>query len=166
MGRLFDAGEKTRAADADRRSRDEVRRRAEAVDQALEEASLLDTAAGELGERLKTQSQSVQPVVYASFRKPGAKWLIEHARAGADYIIQMFPLRPPKVAWQDVIVGLIATMDAIFPRNIKIIYSPPNEAYQIKFYTIKVEKVVGQPGWERACKERALHGLIDVDVWA
>ena len=60
---------------------------------------------------------------------------------------------------------MIATMDSIFPRDVRIVYRLPQEEYQIKFYTLTVEKVVGQPGWERACRDRALNGLAALDVW-
>lgn len=163
MSRLFDATAKAQKDAGARRSREEVRQRAEAVDQALAAEGMLDDA----DKRLKVKlSQSVQPVVYESFRVPGSKWRIEHARADNDYVIQMFPLKPPRLVWQDVVLAIIATMDSIFPRNIKITYRPPREDYQIKYYTITVEKVVGQPGWERACKERALRGLSAIDVWS
>jgi hypothetical protein len=163
MNRLFDANAKAQKDAGARRSREEVRQRAEAVDKALAEAGLLDDADKRLQAKL---SQSVQPIVYASFRVPGSKWRLEHARAGDDYVIQLFPLKPPRLVWQDVVLAIIATMDTIFPRNIKITYRPPREDYQIKYYTITVEKVVGQPGWERACKERALRGLAAIDVWS
>lgn len=165
MPRLFDAGTRARQTADDRRSRDEVRRRAEEVDQALAEAQLVDAAADKMAARLREQQTSVQSVVYASYREPGSKWTIEHARAGGDYIFQLFPLKPPKIEWNEVIVAMIATMDSIFPRSLKIIYRSPREDYQIQFFTVTVEGVVGQPGWERACKERALHGLSQINAW-
>jgi hypothetical protein len=165
MTRLFDAGEKARKASDDRRSREEVRRRAEEVDRLLTETQLNDAAADKMAQRLQAASTTVQSVVYASYREPGSKWTIEHARAGDDYIYQLVPLRSLKVEWGEVIAAMIATMDSIFPRSLKIVYRPPREDYQIQFFTVTVEKVVGQPGWERACKERALHGLAQINAW-
>jgi len=165
MSRLFDAGARERKTSDERRSRDDVRRRAEEIDRVLQETQLVDAAADKMAARLRTQQTSVQSVVYASYRVPGSKWTIEHARAGDDYIFQLFPLKPPKIEWNDVILAMIATMDSIFPRSMKIVYRPPREDYKIQFFTVTVEKVVGQPGWERACKERALHGLSQINAW-
>lgn len=162
MSRLFDAGAKVQREKVWRVAREEVRQRAEAVDRVLAEANILDDSDKRLTARM---SESVRPIVYASFRLPGSKWRVEHARAGDDYVFQLFPLKPPKLAWQDVILVMIATMDSIFPRDVRIVYRLPQEEYQIKFYTLTVEKVVGQPGWERACRDRALNGLAALDVW-
>lgn len=165
MSRLFDAGARERKTSDERRSRDEVRRRADEIDRVLQETQLVDAAADKMAAKLRAQQTSVQSVVYASYREPGSKWTIEHARAGDDYIFQLFPLKPPKIEWNEVIVAMIATMDSIFPRSLKIVYRPPREDYQIQFFTVTVEKVVGQPGWERACKERALRGLSQINAW-
>lgn len=165
MSRLFDAGSRERKISDERRSRDEVRRRAEEVDRVLQEAQLVDAAADKMAEKLRAQQTSVQSVVYAPYREPGSKWTIEHARAGEDYIFQLFPLKPPRIEWNEVIVAMIATMDSIFPRSVKIVYRPPREDYKIQFFTVTVEKVVGLPGWERACKERALRGLSQINAW-
>lgn len=162
MSRLFDANAKATQEAQTRRSREEVQQRYAAAEQMLAEAGLLDAA----DKRLQVQlSQSVSPIVYESFRIPGQKWKLEHARAGDDYVFQLFPLKPTKLPWQDVIVVMIATMDSIFPKTLQITYRPPKEEYQIKFYTITVAGVVGQPGWERACRERALHGLAAINAW-
>lgn len=164
MGRLFDAGKEEREA-ADQRTRNEtVRARAAAVEAALREREELDEASKKIGAQL-AEAQAVQPIVYTTFRKPGSKWLIEHARVGDDYVYQLFPLKPPKLHWKDAITQMIGAMDVIFPRTLKITYTPPNESYQVKFYTIRVEKVAGVPGWEAAVGERTLNALAGIDAW-
>jgi hypothetical protein len=164
MGRLFDAGEEDKKV-ADQRARNEdARARAAAVEEALRETDQLDEASKRLGAQL-ADAQAVQPIVYQTYRKPGMKWLIEHAQVGEDYVFQLFPLKPPKLNWKDIITMMIGAMDVVFPRTIKITYKPPNEGFQVKFYTIRAEKVVGVPGWESAVGERALRGLASIDAW-
>lgn len=170
MGRLFDVGEeRTKAEDAKRR-RDEVRQRAAEVDRILQEEGFLNQTADKVTEALSSQKEqaslSVEAIRYASFRKPGSKWLIEHAKVGDDYVFQLFPLKPPTLVWQDVVATFIAVMDVIYPRSVEIFYARPDEQFQVKFYTIRVANVIGLPGWETACKERALNGLAAADVWA
>jgi hypothetical protein len=164
VGRLFDSGAETRKADAAREARAEVRRRAREAEEAIREIEELDEASAKLGETLAA-AQAVQPIVYATFRRPGTRWSIEHARVGDDYVYQLFPLKPEVLDWQDVVAQMITAMDVIFPRSVKIRYVPPNQAFKVKFYTIRVTGVVGQPGWEKACRERALNGLSAVDAW-
>lgn len=167
MGRLFDSGADRRASETARKSKDEVRKRALEVERILEEEKLVDAAGDELGQKLAAgrSMQAVQPIRYESFRQAGTKWMLEHAQDGEDYVIQMFPLKPPLIPWQDVVTMLIAAMDVIFPRSVQIKYVPPNETYEVKFYTIRILKVVGLPGWEKACKDRALNGLAAVEAW-
>ena len=169
MSRLFDSKAEGDKAEAARLHRAGVKHRAEEVDRILQEEGMLNTTADKLGAILSAsrplESQSVEAIHYASFRKPGSKWALEHAKVGPDYMFQMFPLKAPAIPWQDVIVILIAAMDVIFPRSVKITYIPPNDTYKVTFFTIKVENVVGLPGWEVACKERALQGLAAVDAW-
>ena len=162
--KLFDSGFEDRKAAAARLGRDEVRQRAEAVERVLAEEKSLDAATNKLGAQLAAVT-TVQAIRYDSFRPPGSKWLIEHGQAGEDYFFQVFPLRPTKVALKDVIGAMIVAMEVVFPRSVQIYYKPPNDGLQVKFFTIKVEKVVGLPGWEKACKERALHGLVEIQAW-
>jgi hypothetical protein len=161
---LFDSTKVVQAEAAQRDERSRIRRRAQEVDEALQELGELDASSEALKKQLAS-AQAVQAVVYAEYRRPGKRWMIEHARAGADYIYQLFPLKPPTVAWQDVVVMAIAAMDVIFPTSINITYTPPSEEYQVKFYTIKAQKVVGLPGWEDACIARALVALTEIDAW-
>lgn len=165
MTRLFDAGqEQKQLTEREQRAQD-ARRRAEEFDKAMAEQGL-DLAADELGKQLAAAAAPVQAIRYTQFRKPGSKWMIEHAKVGTDYTFQLFPLRPIPVQWQDAIGLMIAAMDVIFPRSLQIKYTPPDEMYQVKFFTIKIENVVGLPGWEEACTERALNGLAAIDVWS
>jgi hypothetical protein len=164
MSRLFDAKADQQKADAAQKRANEARRRAAEFDQALEEAGI-DAKADELGKQLAAAAPAVQAIRYSKFRLPGSKWVIEHAQVGNDYTYQAFPLKPPSTPWPDVISAMIAAMDVIFPRSIQIKYTPPDETYQLKFYTIRVTNVVGLPGWQEACHERALHGLATIDVW-
>jgi hypothetical protein len=166
MTRLFDAGAEMKEASLARASREAVKQRADEVTRLLEEELQLDDASKKLGENLAATATSVQPIHYHQFRGRGSKWMIEHARAGDDYMYQLFPLKPPAIAWADIITMFIAVMDAIFPRSVHIHYVPPNDNFQIKFYTIKLENIAVLPGWETPCKERALHGLANVDAWS
>ena len=162
MGRLFDSEEEKKAAIATRESREAARKRADIVDEALKELQETDEASNNLSATLARQA--VRAIVYKEYREPGGKWMIEHSEDGDDYIFQIHPLRPPKLAWADIIPMMIETMDVIFPRTIKIIYVPPSQKYQLQFYTLKIEKLVGIPGWSGAV-ERSLAGLSAVDVW-
>lgn len=164
MGRLFDAGVENQQAEVQRAHNDGVRARAAAVDDALREIADLDEASKKLGTQL-AEAQAIQPIVYTTFRQPGKRWLIEHAQVGADYIYQLFPLRPPHLNWKDVIAHMIGAMDVIFPRTVKITYVPPHEGYQVKFYTVRLDGVTEVPGWERAVGDRTLHALAGLDVW-
>jgi hypothetical protein len=161
--RIFDSGKERQATTA-RRSREEVLAAAKQVEDMLKEAGELDEASQKLGDRL-AQAQQIQAVHYKKFRVPGSKWLLEHACDGQDYVIQMFPLRPPTLDVPDILTLLIGTMDAIFPRSVHIRYTPPAKDYQIKFYTVRIENVVGMPGWEQAVTDRALRGLSHVQAW-
>jgi len=165
MGILFNASEEADKASRVRRERAEVRRRAEEADAALQEFKELDARSAELGKTLAQAQAAVEAITYESYRRPGSRWMIEHAKVGNDYVYQLFPLRPISIAWQDVIALMIVAMDVIFPRSIEIHYAPPNETYQLKFYTIRVHGVVGKPGWTQACRERALLGLSCVEAW-
>ena len=111
-----------------------------------------------------SQAQSVAPVRYEEYRPRGSRWLIEHSRVGDDYIFQLHPLKPPTISWQDILSLAITAMDVIFPRSLKIQYVPPSQRYQLKFFTVKVNKVAGLPGWDAAI-ERALKSLSSIDAW-
>jgi hypothetical protein len=166
MGTLFDAGKRKKEIAAAKSQREGVRERAEAVDKMLKENLVLSEASNALGEQLSaSEPQSVHTIQYKHFRGRGSKWNIEHAQVGPDYVYQMFPLRPPKMNWKDVITHFIAAMDSIFPRSVSIKYAPPSERFQLKYYTIRVEGVTKLPGWEDAAQERALNALASVDAW-
>jgi hypothetical protein len=163
--RLFDSTHEATQSETARTQREEVKRRAAAFDQANQENKALDEASAKLAAQMKS-AQAVQAIRYESFRPPGSKWLIEHALSGSDYLYQMIPLRPPALSVKDVINLMIVAMDVVFPRSTQIFYVPPNESIKIKsFYTIKVVGVASLPGWEDACKERALHGLVSINAW-
>jgi len=163
MGRLFDAGQRSRDAEDSRRSRNEVRKRAEEAERAIQEELELEEGSKALGAQLGSV-QAVQAIRYKAYRARGSKWNIEHAEVGPDYVFQLFPLRPPRMHWKDVILAFIDAMEAIFPRSIEIRYTPPSERYQLKYYTIRVEGTVGLPGWETA-RDRALAALSTTDAW-
>jgi len=165
MTRLFDSEKERKEQEGIKRARSNVRARAEAADAAIHEQLELDRQSDHIEGVKMGQAQSVSAIYYKSYRKIGTKWKIEHAVDGPDYIYQLFPLKPTKFPWQDVIPLFIGAMDAIFPRSVDIRYVPPREDYQIKFYTVKVENVVGKPGWEKACLERALESLASVEAW-
>jgi hypothetical protein len=161
MTRLYDSGSAKKEEEDKKRSREDVKARAAEADAAIRAELELDEESNKLGERL-SQAQSITPIRYDNFRAPGSGWRIEHAVEGVDYIYQLFPLKPQKTEWQDTTTMLISTMDNIFPRSMEIIYSPPRQDYEIKFYTIRVKGAVGTPGWKHACTERALRALSDV----
>lgn len=163
MGRLFDAESEEKQAAAIREDRERTRRRAQEVDEALAELEETDEASLRLRESL-AQAQGVTAIVYQEFRKPGGKWMIEHSAAGKDYLFQLHPLRPPLVQVRDIIGLVIGAMDVIYPRSQQIFYAPPNPQYKLQFYTIKVENLVGVPGWREAV-ERTLNGLSAIDAW-
>ena len=164
MGRLFDVGSDKRAARETSARRDEVRRRAEEADSLLREHKELDEASDKLSKKL-AEAQSVSPLIYQEYRVPGSKWVIEHSHDGPDYIYQVFALKTPRASWQSIITAMIAAMDSIFPRSVIIKYWPPKEMFKEQFYTIRVTGVTSLPGWELACKEKALRLLSDVDAW-
>jgi hypothetical protein len=163
MTRLFDS-EKLAGSAEHTRDQEDVRKRAMEVDKLLAEHEDLDEESARLGAQLD-ESYAVQPVRYRRYRRPGCRWLIEHARVGDDYVYQLFPLRETKLGWQDVVALLITAMDVIFPRSIMIVYQPPKLEYEIKYYTIRVQKVAKLPGWESAATERALDSLSRVEAW-
>jgi len=165
MTLLFDSERERKEREEVSRGRKNVRARAEAAEAAINEQLQLDEASNHIDGVKMGAAHGIAPIVYKDFRKPGSKWKIEHTVDGPDYIYQLFPLRPTTIPWQSVMPLLIYAMDIIFPRSVKIVYVPPREDYQVKFYTIKVENVVGKPGWEKACLERALDGLADADAW-
>ena len=166
MSRLFDSNAEAKRIAEAKEGKDSVRRRAEEIDRMLKDELELDEATSKLGQRLaQSAPMGVQAIHYKDFRMPGSRWMIEHAVVGQDYVYQMFPLRPILTDWRDTIVLMIAAMDAVFPRSIKIQYSPPNDRYQIKYFTIRAEGVVGQPGWEDACGKRALKALASSPAW-
>jgi hypothetical protein len=159
MSRLFDAGSQA-SSDA---SRQDMRRRAKEAEAAQLEVKELDAAGAELQSRLK-DARSVAPIVYKSFRSPGGKWNVEHAVDGQDYVYQVIPLKPTRLVTPDILTLMIQSMDAIFPRTVQISYRPPSDQFSIKYFTVRVAKVVGLPGW-KAAVERALHELAVVPAW-
>lgn len=163
MGRLFDSGKEERKAAAASKSRQESRQRADDAEEALKDLKETDAATLRLKASLAA-AQAVAPVVYKEFRRPGYKWMIEHSPVGEDYIFQLHPLRPPAVGKGDVLTLAISAMDVIFPRSLQIRYVPPSDQFKIQFYTIRVEKVVGVPGWAEAI-ERALVSLSEIAAW-
>jgi hypothetical protein len=164
MGRLFDADAESKKVEEVRSTRDGARQRAEEAEEVLKDYEETDQKSRELSESLSDLRGGVTPIHYEEYREPGGKWMIEHSPVGKDYIFQLHPIRPPKLVWQDIITMQITAMDVIFPRSLEIRYIRPDEKYQMKFYTIKVEKLVGVPGWKDAV-ERALAGLSAVDAW-
>lgn len=167
MTRLFDSNAVAKKAAEAKENKESIRRRAEEIDKMLHDELELDKATADLGRKLaESTSMGVQAIRYKEFRMPGSRWMIEYTQAGSDFIYQMFPLRPLQADWRDTIVLLIAAMDTVFPRSLQIQYIPPSEKYQIKFFTIKVEKVVEKPGWEDACEKRALKALAGVQAWS
>ena len=164
MGRLFDSSRIRTNAEQARAARESVKERAAAIDAALAEHQELDAAGQKIRDQL-AQTQMVRPIVYQEHRAPGSKWMIEHARDGDDYIYQLFPLRPPAMSMQDVLQLMIIAMDIIFPRSVRIDYVPPNALYKAVMYTIKVREVAKLPGWEEACRVKALRGLSAVEAW-
>jgi hypothetical protein len=165
MTRLFDSEKERKEREEVIRGRQDVRARAEAAEAAINEQLQLDANSDHIDGVKMGQAHGIAPIVYQNFRKPGSKWKIEHTPDGKDYIYQLFPLRKTTLTWQSVMPLLIYAMDVIFPRSVHIRYVPPREDYEVKFYTIKVENVVGKPGWEKACLERALDSLASVDAW-
>lgn len=161
MTRLFDATGARKSKDA----QDEVKRRAAEADKALAEIEDLDEASQKLKAQLAKASSAVTPIRYAEYRAPGSKWHIEHARVGDDYIFQMFPLKKPSYAWQDIVTLMVGAMDVIFPPSIHIHYVPPTENEFRPFYTIKVSDVVATPGWDDGIRDRTLRSLAAVPAW-
>lgn len=165
MSRLFDAGSRKKDAVSARAEKEDILRRANEVERLIQENLELTEASEKIGAQLGAV-QTVQSVQYTSYRATGSKWNIEHARAGNDYIYQLFPLRQPRMDWRDIILLFIAVMDDVFPRTVTIKYVPPSQKFELKYYTIKVEDVAELPGWEGAAMVRALQGLSAVDAWA
>lgn len=170
MDRLFDAGTQEKQKTAAAQRRNEVRERVEEAEKALRDAGYLDDKADELGQRLASASaaqdtSAVQAIRYKQHRPAGSRWLIEHTQVGDDYVFQLFPLRPPAGTWQDVIGHMIGAMDVIFPRSVQIKYTPPDENFQMKFYTIRVTELAKVPGWGGAL-ERTLASLTAMNVWS
>lgn len=163
MARLFDFREESVKAEEAKKAREETRRRAQEAEEALKELEETDAASVRLKGQLAA-AQAVAPVVYKEYRRPGFKWMIEHSTVGRDYIFQLHPLRPPAISKQDLLLLLINAMDVIFPRSLEIRYVPPSDQFEIQFYTVRVEKVVGVPGWAKAI-DRALVSLTAVDAW-
>lgn len=177
--RLFDAGTEAKQAETAKQRRDEIRRRAAEADAALREAGMLDikedelvkmraAGASDLSTSFSTMpaaGTAVEAIRYTKYRPPGSRWLIEYANVGEDVVFQLFPLKPPTSAWQQVIGLMIPAMDVVLPRSVQVRYMPPDETYQMKFYTVKVEKVASVPGWIDALP-RILIGLAGVDAWA
>lgn len=161
--RLFDASEESRRSAKERRDREETKKRAAEAEEALRELEEVDEASRKLGAVL-ADAKAVAPIVYKEHRVRGSKWLIEHSAVGPDYVFQLHPLKAPTAETPDVLTSLIGAMDAIYPRSIQIRYVPPHASYQVKFYTIRVEGLVGKPGWERAV-ERSLEDLSRLDMW-
>jgi len=162
MSRLFDVGNEQRKNEKIRAARAAAKQRVEEVERLMIENGVLDTTATEISQTIAKQ---VQPIRYQTFRKPGQRWQIEHAQVGDDFVYQVFLLKPSKLNTGEIIALMITAMEIIFPRSVDIYYTPPNEMYQVKFYTIRVAKVASIPGWEAACKERALDALVALDAW-
>jgi hypothetical protein len=110
-------------------------------------AAELDDNARRLGEVLGAAT-AVTAVHYRCERH--GRWMVEHGRAGDDYVFQLHPLKMITRPWQDVITSCIAAMDSIFPRSVQIHYRRPDEQWQVKFFTIRVAGVCRLPGWEAA----------------
>ena len=163
MTRLFDSQGEARAENDARRAREESKRRALEAEEAMKDMKDTDAASERLRQTL-SKAQTIAPIRYEEYRPRGSKWMIEHSRVGDDYILQLHPLKPPKIETQDILALAITAMDVIFPRSLKIQYIPPSVQYQLKFYTIKVNKLVGLPGWNDAI-ERALRSLSSIDAW-
>ena len=164
MGRLFDSSKIESDANQARAARRAVEERAAEVDAVLADHQELDEQSQKIRNQLAA-AQAVSPIVYEEYRQPGSKWMIEHATDGSDYIFQLFPIRPPKLEKRAVLELLIIAMDQIFPQSVRIDYVPPNDLYKAVMYTIKVRDVTKLPGWEEACRTKALRGLVAVDAW-
>lgn len=169
MGRLFDAGTEEKQQEVTQARRDEARRRAEEIDKVFREEGYLDDKADKLGQQLAAAAKgtpaAVEAIRYLKHRTPGSRWSIEHAQVGEDYVFQLFPLRPIAMKWEDVITALIIVMDAIYPRSVQIKYTPPDQLYQVAFYTVRLTDVTRVPGWKVAL-ERTLAGMAAVNAWS
>ena len=164
MTRLFDSDAEAKKYAAAREAQQEARRRGDAVEEALKDFEETDAQSKAISASLNKARAGVVPIFYQEHREPGSGWMIEHSPSGEDYIFQIHPLRPLKMVWQDIILQMIAAVDVIYPESVRKEYSKPNETYQMKFYTVKLCKVVGLPGWKGAV-ERTLAGLSAVDAW-
>lgn len=156
MGRLFETKPAGAAEDPTARLK-----RAQAVSAAID-AVQTDGAAKALGEKLAAPARGVLPMKYEQVRF--GKWLIEYGRAGDDLFLQLHPLKQLVRSHGDIITAFIAVMDRIFPGSVQIYYKRPDEKWEIKFFTIRLEDVCKQPGWERA-RDRALEQLGRVNAW-
>jgi hypothetical protein len=123
-------------------------------------AAELDESARQLGERLGAAS-SVTPIKYQRERR--GKWLIEHGRAGDDYLFQLHPLKAPARSWDEIIANFIGAIGGVFPESLHKYYQRPDERWQINFYTVRLKDVCRLPGWESAIN-RAIDGLASVKI--
>lgn len=162
--RLFDAAEESRRSTKERRDREETKAAAAKAEAALREYEEMDEASRRLGAVL-ADAKAVAPIIYQEYRPRGSRWLIEHSASGENYIFQVHPLKQPTHQTPDILTAMIAVMDGIYPRSIDLRYTPPNPNYQVKFFTIRAEGLVGKPGWTRAV-ERSLEELSRLDVWS
>ena len=169
MARLFDEKRRQQAERTVRTTREEALKRAAEVDALLAEYEEDDAISKGLSEQLaesreKMPGGSIKAIIYREHRKSGSKWMIEHSVDGPDYIFQVHPIRPVTIGWQDIMLMMIAAVDKVVPRTMQCRYIRPSEQYKLQFYTIKVEKLAGVPGWTKAV-ERILEGLSDVEAW-
>ena len=163
MAKLFDTGSGSRRADVPQESPEQLKAKVDRVAQMFAKYEATSDEEKSLGQMLAS-APAVQSIRYETYRVPGRPWIIEHGRDGDDYVYQLFPLKQTSASWQDTIAGMIAAMDVIFPRSTQIKYAPPNPQYKADFFTVRVEAVTKLPGWESACRERALRSLVSVNA--
>jgi len=125
------------------------------------EAAELDEVGKRLGQALGA-SHGVEAIRYKKTQR--GKWVLEHAKVGDDYVMQLFALKEMRIVWQDAMTMFIAVLDGIFPKSVQIYYKPPNKMFEITFFTIRVSKVCALPGWDRAI-DRAMDALLSVNAW-
>jgi hypothetical protein len=164
MARLFDSDEETKAHDAAREAQRAARKRGDEAEEALKDYEETDARSIALSEALSKTRAGVVPIHYLEHREPGGKWMIEHSPVGDDYVLQLHPLRPTKMTWQDVLLMMIAAVDVIYPDYVRKDWAPPNESYKLKFYTLTLRKVARLPGLPGAI-DRTLASLSAVDAW-
>lgn len=162
--RLFDGNAAATVSAKATQNRVDVRRRAEEVDDLLSSYEENDEKSKAMASMLG-QVESVVAISYKTYREVGSKWVIEHAVDGDDYVYQVFPIKEPALDWQGVFKGLVAALDVIFPKSLRIDYSPPNEQFNIRSWTIRLNGVTKLPGWQKACTEQALKNLSWVEAW-